>query len=81
MENNYSTKFSIGQRVKIFKGLYKGKVGEVTGYSSMQTRGIVEDDAARNDDYKLGLYEIKISYFLSVRAKETDIVLMEEQRG
>lgn len=77
--NNYNTKFSVGQRVKIIYGLFKGQSGKVIGYHPDTTRGMDQDNHNRGIKIHSGLYQVKIKqgFFSETINVEEEQILLE----
>ncbi len=73
--NNYNTKFKLKDKVKITKGLYKGRVGKVIDYFSNTTVGLSNDNFSRGIVSSSGVYTIQLGFFTSVYVEENQIDL------
>lgn len=70
--NNYNTKYQMDQKVRIITGLFKGRVGKITGYSCDLTVGLAEDNANRSVK-EFGFYTVKLSWAKDVYCQENQL--------
>lgn len=78
--NNYDTKFSVGQKVAIVSGFFRGRTGIVKSYLPSVRFGFLEDYLIRQIAQPTGgLYAVKIGFFKTVKAHEAQLI--EFQKG
>ncbi len=77
-EQNYQTKFHLGQTVKIKEGFYRGWVGKVTGFRTGITVGMERDALNRGLDCTGGYYRVRLGFRKNLNVFEENLEAAEQ---
>lgn len=75
---NYHTRFTVGEKVRIALGFYLGRTGTVLDYWPNTTLGFDRDNLARGITPKAGFYDVKIGWFKTIRVMEEALESVKE---